>query len=178
MSLKKSFARSLSHVLFQPGRAKKGFLLKYCSGIKHKKILEIGSGKRINGKLVYSVVNYFRSNNNEVVLTDIDPKLGHKLVDITKSVPKGFAVIVCLNVLEHVFDFHSSLKNFHKSLKKGGQLIVLVPAFYPLHDEPHDYWRFTRNSLRVMFDKFQEVDIKWSGFDKYPFNYFVKATKK
>lgn len=177
MNLKKSVFRLLSHIAFNPGGAKERFLRKYCSKICNKKILEIGSGKRVNGKLKYSVADYFRKNSNEVVLSDINPRYGHKIVDITKSVPKGFDVIICFNVLEHVFDFHKAIKNLHKALKKDGKLMILAPAFYPLHDEPQDYWRFTEHSLKKILCIFKKVEIEHYGIREYPFFYFAIAIK-
>ena len=177
MPLKKSIFRLLSHILFNPDGAKKKFLRKHCSKIHNKKILEIGSGKRVNGKLKYSVADYFRRNSNEVVLSDINPGYGHKIVDITKSVPKGFDMIICFNVLEHVFDFHNGIKNLYKALESNGVLFILVPAFYPLHDEPQDYWRYTEHSLRRLLSSFKKVQIDHYGKREYPFFYFVRAAK-
>lgn len=177
MTFKKLFARSLTHIIFQPDRAQKKFLNKYCSKISNKKILEIGSGKKVDGKFIYSVADFFKKNNNKVVLSDINQKFGHKIVDITKSCPKGYDVIVCFSVLEHVFDYQSSIKNMHKSLGKNGQLLVLVPAFYPLHDEPHDYWRFTEHSLRKLFSAFSKIEIDYYGKREFPYFYFIIATK-
>jgi len=177
MPFKKLIARSLTHVVFQPDRAQKKFLLKHCSKIRNKKILEIGSGKSVNRKFIYSVASFFEKNNNEVVLSDINPKFGHKIVDITKSCPKGFDAIICFSVLEHVFDFHRAIGNMHKSLGKNGQLLVLVPAFYPLHDEPNDYWRFTEHSIRKLFSPFGRIELDYYGKREFPFFYFVIATK-
>ena len=177
MPIKKAIFRSVSHIVFNPRGAKNRFLKKYCSKIWNKKILEIGSGKRVDGKLKYSAADYFRKNSNEVILSDINPNYGHKIVDITKSVPKGFDVIICFNVLEHVFDFHKAIKNFHKALKKDGKLMILAPAFYPLHDEPQDYWRFTEHSLRKLLSMFKKIQIDPYGRKEYPFFYFVVAVK-
>ena len=177
MSITKSIGRALSHALFQPGLAKKLFLQKYCSKIRNKRILEIGSGKTVNGKLKYSVADYFKKNSNEVMLSDINPRYKHKIVDITKSVPKGYDIIICFNVLEHVFDFHKGIENLYKSLKKKGNLMILVPAFCPLHDEPADYWRFTEHSLRRILSEFKDVRIDYFGRREIPFFYFVVATK-
>lgn len=173
MFLKKIF----THAVFQPGMAQKKFLLKHCSGISNKKILEIGSGKDVKGGFVYSVAEYFKKNNNEVTLSDINPEFGHRIIDITKSCPKGFEVIICFSVLEHVFDFQSAISNMYKALGKNGQLLVLVPAFYPLHDEPRDYWRFTEHSLNKLFSSFRNVKIDYYGKREFPFFYFVLATK-
>jgi len=177
MDIKKSIFRSLTHILFNPAGAKNRFLKKYCSKIHNKKILELGSGKRVNGRLKYSVAGFFRNNSNEVVLSDINPDYKHKIVDITKSVPKGFDVIICFNVLEHVFNFHAGIRNIFKSLKKGGQLMVLLPMFYPLHDEPQDYWRYSEHSLRKLLSGYKKVKINHYGKREFPFFYFIIATK-
>ena len=177
MLLKKTIFRALSHVAFQPGRAKNKILVKYCSKIKNKKILEIGSGKSIRGKHIYSVADFFEKRGNKVAKSDINPEYNHTIVDITKKVPKGYDVIVCFNVLEHVFDFHKGIKVLHKALNKNGELIVLVPALYPLHDEPNDYWRFTEHSLRKLFSIFKSFKIEHHGKRELPFFYFVIAIK-
>ena len=171
------FKKLLTHVIFQPDRAQKRFLAKYCSNIRGKRILEIGSGKKVHKKLIYSVADFFRKNNNNITLSDINPEFGHKIVDITKSCPAGFDVIVCFSVLEHVFDFQNAIKNMHHSLKKGGTLLVLVPAFYPLHDEPCDYWRFTEHSLRKLFSSFSKIKLDYYGKREFPYFYFIAAAK-
>lgn len=49
--------------------------------------------------------------------------------------------------------------------------------FYPLHDEPHDYWRFTEHALRMLLADFSEVRIDCSGPRKAPVFYFATAIK-
>jgi len=177
MTFKKSFARSLTHIIFQPDKAQKKFLNKYCSKIISKKILEIGSGKKVHERFIYSVADFFRQNNNEVVLSDINPDFGHKVIDITKSCPKGYDVIVCFSVLEHIFDYQRAIKNMYKALKRNAQVLVLVPAFYPLHDEPNDYWRFTEHSIRKLFSAFRKIKLDYYGKREFPSFYFIAATK-
>lgn len=41
--------------------------------------------------------------------------------------------IVCLNVLEHVMDDVTALSRMFNLLKKGGRLVLFVPAFQPLY---------------------------------------------
>jgi SAM-dependent methyltransferase len=36
-------------------------------------------------------------------------------------------IILCFDVLEHVPDYHSALREFHRVLDKGGQLVISVP---------------------------------------------------
>ena len=88
-----------------------------------------------------------------------------------------FDIILCLNVLEHVYEFQTAINNIHKALKKGGVAVVAVPAFYPLHDEPGDFWRFTEHALKRMFANFKEVTVTHNGKREYPFTYYLEAIK-
>ena len=83
-----------------------------------------------------------------------------------------------MNVLEHVYDFQKGIDNMYRALKENGELVVFVPMFYPLHDEPHDYWRFTEHALRMIFNKFKGNDIKRSGFRQFPIAYFMILGKQ
>ncbi len=80
-------------------------------------------------------------------------------------------------MLEHIYDFQKAVNNLYEALEQTGQLFVLVPALYPLHDEPHDYWRFTEHALRRMFSMFNKVTIDYYGKRELPFYYFVIAEK-
>jgi len=173
----KDFTRYIVHLVIRPDAAKRKFMAKYCSRIKGKRILEIGSGKPVNGKYIYSVKDKFHASNR-FECTDIIPEFGHKILDITTMQLKNkYDIIVCFNVLEHVFDFNSAIRNMHAALRNKGQLLVLVPVFYPLHDEPHDYWRYTEHSLRKLFSGFRKITIDHSGLRQFPSFYFVKAEK-
>ena len=51
--------------------------------------------------------------------------------------PKSFAVILCLDVLEHIQNDQELLKRFFRLLKKNGKLILNVPVYqflYNTHD--------------------------------------------
>ena len=144
---------------------------------ENKKILELGSGKIEKGRHEYSVKKFF-SSSNDFIQSDIHPEYGHKIIDVTKMKNKGeFDMILCLNVLEHVFGFEKAMENMHRALKKNGTLVFFVPGFYPLHDEPYDYWRFTEHSIRKLFQRFRNVRIRHSGIRQYPFAYYAEAVK-
>ncbi|RKY92765.1 hypothetical protein DRQ15_01365 [candidate division KSB1 bacterium] len=145
--------------------------------IRNTKILEIGSGKKYKGEYYYSAKRFFHESN-EFIQSDITPEFGHRIIDVTQmNFIDEFDIILCMNVLEHVFDFKKAIDNIYKALKPGGTALIFVPGFYPLHDEPCDYWRFSEHSLRKIANKFRHVTIKHSGIRQYPFAYFVKAIK-
>ena len=174
---KKFFIRSLAHMIFKLRPFNNKCIIKFAEKIKNKKILEIGSGKSDKGKYIYSAKKFFDSSN-EYIQSDIIQDYGHKIIDVTKINYKNeFDVIICANVLEHVFEFHKAITNLYNALKVGGVLIIFIPVFYPLHDEPHDYWRFTEHSLKELLKKFKEIKIKHSGIRSYPFSYYVEARK-
>jgi SAM-dependent methyltransferase len=142
-----------------------------------KDILEVGSGISINGEYIYSAKHLFHPSNN-FECTDINPSFGHKFMDITAmDEHKTYDVILCLNVLEHVFETEKALDNLYRALRRDGVLYIAVPVHFPLHDEPHDYWRFTEHSLRRLLHKFSEIKIYNKGLRKFPFGYFVEARK-
>lgn len=149
----------------------------FAAGKKNKKILEIGSGIERNGYYYYSMEKYFDSSNT-FEMTDINPDFGHKVLDITKmNYSNKYDIVLCLNVLEHVYDFQRGIDNIYKALRSGGTTVIAVPTFYPLHDEPGDYWRFSEHALKKMLSSFKKVRIHHKGIRQYPFTYFVEATK-
>lgn len=140
-------------------------------------MLEIGSGIRVNGRYSYSAQHLF-TDVKEFICTDINPTFGHRVLDITKMRDKEkYDIILCLNVLEHVYEFQIAVNNLHRSLKKNGILCIAVPFAFPLHDEPTDFWRYTEHSLARILSDFKKVEIHPQRSRKFPTGYFVKTVK-
>ena len=173
----KRIFRMLAHMVFGIRRFNDKSIKIYAKGVENKKILEIGSGKHEYGKDYYSAKRYF-SSSNEFIQSDVNPEYGHQIIDITSwAVKEKYDVIICMNVLEHVFEYQKAIDNLYRALKKGGELVVFVPMIYPLHDEPHDYWRFTEHSLRKMLNGFCKVEVNHSGIHELPVAYFIISVK-
>lgn len=141
----------------------------HCSG----KILEIGSG-------IGNISAYFLKDAHPILLSDIRENycaklsarfggtpgmLGVEQMDITDPAFDqkfaryfdSFDTIFALNVVEHIYDDRLALKNCAKLLKKGGRMIVLVPAYQALYNALdaalEHYRRYTKSSLRACFDE-------------------------
>jgi len=173
--------RTATHLILRPEAAKQRFLAKYCSSVRHQRVLEIGSGRAVKGKYIYSVRDFFLADgkNNVVDCSDMMPEHGHRVLDIrTMDLVDEYDVIICFNVLEHVYEWQPAIANLKRALRPGGTLFVLVPALYPLHDEPHDYWRFTEHALRRMFSDFDSVTVDHAGVRHLPTVQFVVARRR
>ncbi len=94
-----------------------------------------------------------KSNLKEVMLMDIaDPEFDSKFGRLFGS----FDTVFALNVVEHIQDDKKALSNCKKLLKKGGNLVILVPAFKQLYNHFDyalgHYRRYTSKTLRIIFD--------------------------
>ena len=64
-----------------------------------------------------------------------------------------FDTILTTSVIEHVIEPKKMFDEMHRVLKKNSYLILTTPCQYGLHEQPHDYFRYTKYSLRMMAEK-------------------------
>ena len=142
-----------------------------------KRILEVGSG-------VGNQTQFFVDERERVIASDIEP---HYLRELTSrfsgkervriasySFPlsaddrgdlnnERIDTIVCMNVLEHIDDHSSTLKDFASVLQPGGHLVLLVPAMKSLYgtldEHLHHFRRYSSDELkRVVTDAGFTID--------------------
>lgn len=69
------------------------------------------------------------------------------LFDCTQGVPfaaESFDTVFCCSVLEHATEPWKAFCEFRRVLAPNGKVIISLPFLLHLHDEPYDYYRFTR----------------------------------
>jgi SAM-dependent methyltransferase len=69
----------------------------------------------------------------------------------------SFDTVVCTQVLEHVSDPFAKVSEIARVLKPGGTALISVPCAWPLHEVPHDYFRYTEFGLKNILE---EADLK------------------
>ncbi len=173
--MKNEILRFFVHLILPTRNSVNNFLKKISSNFIDADILEIGSGLK---KRNASAVEIF-GKAREFQQTDVDVNLGYKILDLTniESFNKEYDLVICTNVLEHIYDVRTAVKNLYKLVKKEGNLIISVPFMYPLHDEPEDFWRFTEHSLKKLFENFEIITLKKTGLRQLPLQYIMHLKK-
>jgi len=73
--------------------------------------------------------------------------------------------ILATETLEHVPEPSDFLEEAFRTLRPGGRLIITTPFAARWHYIPHDYWRFTPSSLRLLLERagFEDVVVYGRG---------------
>jgi SAM-dependent methyltransferase len=61
---------------------------------------------------------------------------------------ESFDTVILSDVLEHLQEPALLWREMARILKIDGSLLMNVPFFYPLHEAPHDFFRYTEFALR------------------------------
>ena len=72
----------------------------------------------------------------------------------------SFEVVLCTEVLEHVPDPQRAIDEMYRVLVPGGQLLLTTRFLFPIHDAPHDYFRFTKYGLRHLLRRFEIAEVQ------------------
>jgi len=65
---------------------------------------------------------------------------------------KSFDYVLCFNTLEHIYNYKNVIKESYRILKKGGRFIGSTPFVHVFHPDPYDYFRYSHQALRRMFE--------------------------
>jgi len=74
-----------------------------------------------------------------------------QLVDLNQPLPfeeERFDTVLLADVLEHIAEPAQLVREIARVLVPQGKVIILVPFLYRVHEQPHDYFRYTEFALR------------------------------
>jgi SAM-dependent methyltransferase len=123
------------------------FLESNFGGRRSGAVLDLGAGVKPY-EPIYE--RYFESS------TSVDvPHSPHDIhnVDILASADdlpldaESFDCVICTEVLEHCPEPLKALGEIARVLKPGGRVFLTTPFLWPLHEMPHDYYRYTPSGL-------------------------------
>lgn len=117
-------------------------------------VLDVGGGSCASYAM-YLPYNYDSVN---IESTDLKPTYIVKPKGLW-NLPKKYHTVICLNVLEHVYNYSEMIENIYDSLHKNGRAYIAVPFIYRYHSSPNDYFRYSQDALKLMFQKFRRIEI-------------------
>jgi len=116
----------------------------------HGKLLDIGCGNKPFAEMFKSLVT-------EHIGCDIVQSSDCRadVVCLATQLPfrdATFGTVLLTQVIEHVADHQTLLREAYRVLQNGGVLILSGPMYWPLHEEPYDFFRFTEHGFRFLLE--------------------------
>jgi len=127
------------------------------------KTIDVGCGDMPYKNLLSSQIRVYDTFDTERKVPGV--KYIGDIHNMSKINDNSYDSILCLQVLEHVKNPTKALKELYRILKLGGVIILSVPHLSRLHEEPNDFYRYTKHGLNYLFDSvgFKTKDIKQYG---------------
>ena len=135
------------------------------------KVLDIGAGGCPHREK-FNHCEYFTQDFTQLADTQIQNQEGYGKIDFVSDIleipvtDKEYDVILCTEVIEHVPDPISAIKEMSRILKPGGTLLITAPLLSGLHQEPyHFYGGYTKYWYQKFLkeNNFTELNIEPNG---------------
>lgn len=126
---------------------------KYCD--KDQYIINIGAGGEIKSILFNHGLKFKEIDIDE----QRKPDFVCSIEDMSIFQNNSVDIFFCMEVLEHVKNPFNAIKEIQRVLKPGGIIIGSTPFVFPIHDEPYDFYRYTKYGLRNLFQDFECIDL-------------------
>lgn len=100
---------------------------------------------------VYDSLDFFPGNSEVTYVSDLQ--------QIDQVADEIYDSAMCLEVLEHIPNPARAINEIFRILKPGGICVVSVPHLSRLHEEPYDFYWFTRYGLQYLFEQQENFKI-------------------
>jgi len=117
------------------------------------KLIDIGCGPKPYEHLLARFVTEHVGVDHRDSLHDLSRT---ELLGSAYSVPvpdESFDSALCTAVLEHLEEPTLALKECYRILKRGGCALYSVPFIWHLHEEPRDFFRYSKFGLQYLFQQ-------------------------
>ncbi len=122
------------------------------SGLAPGVVMDVGAKKAPYRSLVPAT---------EYLTLDIRPDSGADIIGDLHDVPRdanSLDTVIATEVLEHCRDPFAAVGEIHRLLRPGGVCVLSTRFIHPYHPDPHDYFRFSEEGLRLLFEAFSTVE--------------------
>lgn len=160
--VKQGWAASSKELAEKPGFWERSALVMLLRRAVEEKLKKHAKGALLDagaGTLTYrSLANTYADSYTSIDFKKTHPELD-KVGDV-QDMPfenESFDTVLCVEVLEHVPYPAKALSEMFRVLRPGGNLILTVPHMGYLHNEPFDFYRYTKYGLDVL--------VKDAGFE-------------
>lgn len=149
-----------------------GWLAERANNIsKGSKVLDIGAGgcphKDKFNHCEYSTQDFIQLSDSQIQNQEGYGKIDYVSDILNIPVPdESYDVILCTEVIEHVPDPISAIKEISRILKPGGTLLLTAPLMSGLHQEPYHYYGgYTKYWYQKFLteNNFTELEIETNG---------------
>lgn len=126
-------------------------------GIFRGKVLDVGCGRKPYRDIIEPRCDAY-------IGMDIEKRDGVDVVGDAQKLPfdeNSFDVIVAFQVMEHLPEPNEFLAECYRVCKQGGHVLITTPFMWGEHEQPRDFYRYTRFGLRYLAEKagFEVVEI-------------------
>lgn len=93
---------------------------------------------------------------------DVEPGDGVDVVADAHTLPfedHAFDVVLCAEVLEHLYSPERAVAEMHRVLKPGGLLVLTTRFMFPIHGAT-DYYRFSKGALCHLLQEWDIVELQ------------------
>ena len=142
-------------------------LVAYAGAYLNGRLIDIGCGTKPYRNILEPYISDHVGVDHDATFHD---KSNIDLFGTAYDIPENdasFDCAICTAVLEHLEEPENAISECHRVLKPGGVAIYSVPFIWHLHEEPRDFYRFSKYGLKYLFEKvgFEIIELKaLSGF--------------
>jgi SAM-dependent methyltransferase len=121
-----------------------------------RRVLEVGTLQAVPGLSTHLMAEFPNVKNADYVRLDIEPGADVDVVGDIHALPQEwsgrFDAFVASAVWEHLERPWIAAREVARVLAPGGKFLVITHQTFPLHGFPKDFFRFSRDALRLLFE--------------------------
>jgi len=141
-------------------------------------VVEMGSRAAAGQEDIADVRGIFAAG--EHIGCDIQPGTGVDRIEDIHDLTfpdNSVGTVLAFETLEHVADPIRAVEEMYRVLRPGGVLAMSSLMFFPIHEHPSDYWRFTPQGFELLLQQFESRLVLSQGWTLLPQGVFGIGVK-